>query len=104
MTTLGATLRRNLDAGGRDTNLLASLHYHHDWLADDNASHEITVSNPILGSFTQVGQSRGAQGVTARLGLSARISDNAELGAGYAYTWNENGIEHGIGASMLFTW
>jgi outer membrane autotransporter protein len=104
MTTVGATLRRNFDAGGRDTNLLASLHYHHDWLADENASHEITVRNPILGSFTQVGQNRGAQGVTAGLGLSARISDDAELGAGYAYTWNENGIEHGIGASMLFTW
>ena len=104
ITALGFTARRTIDGADDRWSLIGSAHYRYDWLADDNSSHEISVSNPILGTFTQVGQNRGAHGVTAGLGLSGQLSDRVEIGAGYAYSWNENGDEHGVGASVIVTW
>ena len=104
ITAFGVTASRTFDGADGRWSVIGSAHYRYDWLADENSSHDVTVSNPILGTFTQVGQNRGAHGVTAGLGLSGQVSDRVEIGAGYAYSWNENGDEHGVGASILVTW
>jgi hypothetical protein len=103
-TAFGITAKRTMESADGRWSVIGSAHYRYDWLADNNSSHDITVSNPILGTFTQVGQNRGAHGVTAALGVSGQVSDRVEVGAGYAYSWNENGEEHGLGASLLMRW
>ena len=103
-TSIGVTARRSVDASGQNWTVVGSAHYTRDWLAGEDDLHDVTVTNPIFGSYTQVGQNRGANGVTAGLGISGRLSEAIEVGAGYAYSWNDNGDEHGISASVSVTW
>lgn len=104
LTSIGWTAQRDISRGRGQWTLIGSAHYHYDWFADEKSVHEISVSNPIFGAFTQVGQNKGAHGFTAALGLSGRISDNVTVGANYGFSWNENGEEHVLGASLSVTW
>ncbi|MXU66044.1 autotransporter domain-containing protein [Rhodobacteraceae bacterium KN286] len=79
---------------------IAFARYEYDFLADRNGDHEVTVNSPVFGSFTQVGQNRGAHGFVLGLGLGYQISDTARASAGYAYALRSNGYEHGLGANL----
>ncbi len=79
---------------------IAFARYEYDFLANKDSEHEITVTSPIFGTFTQVGQNRGANGFVLGLGLGYQISDRARLTAGYGYSVRSNGQEHGLGANL----
>ncbi|MGG7643711.1 autotransporter domain-containing protein [Rhodovulum sp. YNF3179] len=104
MTTVGLTAERRMETASGSWKLLGSAHYHYDWLAAEDAFHDITASNPITGTITQVGQNRGAHGLTAGLGISGQLTESIAVGAGYAYGWNEDGEEHALSASFSMTW
>ena len=74
--------------------------YEFDILANKNSEHEITVTSPIFGSFTQVGQNRGPHGLVLGLGAGYDISEEVRFSAGYGYSWRSNGEEHGLGANL----
>ncbi len=87
-----------------DTGILTPLafaRYEYDVLADNNSTHEITVTSPTFGTFTQVGQNRGAHGLVLGVGLGYQISEQARLTAGYSYSVRSNGQEHGLGANLI---
>mgnify|MGYP002152254290 FL=1 len=98
------TAERRMETASGSWKLLGSAHYHYDWLAAEDAFHDITASNPITGTITQVGQNRGAHGLTAGLGISGQLTESIAVGAGYAYGWNEDGEEHARSASFSMTW
>ncbi len=79
---------------------IAFARYEYDFFANKDNEHEITVTSPIFGTFTQVGQNRGANGFVLGLGLGYQISDLARLTAGYGYSVRSNGQEHGLGANL----
>ncbi|WP_238528860.1 autotransporter outer membrane beta-barrel domain-containing protein [Ruegeria conchae] len=79
---------------------IAFARYEYDFFANKDSEHEITVTSPIFGTFTQVGQNRGANGFVLGLGLGYQISDLARLTAGYGYSVRSNGQEHGLGANL----
>ncbi|CAD0183868.1 hypothetical protein RUESEDTHA_00744 [Ruegeria sp. THAF57] len=79
---------------------IAFARYEYDFFANKDSEHEITVTSPIFGTFTQVGQNRGANGFVLGLGLGYQISDLARLTAGYGYSARSNGQEHGLGANL----
>ncbi|NOC86044.1 autotransporter outer membrane beta-barrel domain-containing protein, partial [Ruegeria sp. HKCCD6428] len=79
---------------------VAFARYEYDFFANKDSEHEITVTSPIFGTFTQVGQNRGANGFVLGLGLGYQISDLARLTAGYGYSVRSNGQEHGLGANL----
>ncbi|WP_233494686.1 autotransporter outer membrane beta-barrel domain-containing protein, partial [Ruegeria sp. A3M17] len=53
---------------------IAFARYEYDFFAYKDSEHEITVTSPIFGTFTQVGQNRGANGFVLGLGLGCLTS------------------------------
>ncbi len=79
---------------------IAFARYEYDFYANKNREHEITVTSPIFGTFTQVGQNRGANGFVLGLGLGYQMSEQTRFTAGYSYSARSNGEEHGLGANL----
>jgi uncharacterized protein with beta-barrel porin domain len=79
---------------------IAFARYEYDFLANKNSEHEVTVTSPVFGTFTQTGQNRGAHGLAFGLGASYEISDSVQFSAGYGYSVRSNGEEHGLGANL----
>jgi uncharacterized protein with beta-barrel porin domain len=104
VVSAGLDAEHQLNSQVADITALGLVRYHYDFMADENEAHAISVSNPIFGTFTQVGQNRGPQGLTFGIGAKGQVTDNATFGFGYAYSWNSNGVEHGLGGSLNFTW
>jgi opacity protein-like surface antigen len=104
LTSVGLTAELQMGDESTDWSLLGAAYYYYDWLAANNELHEITAYNPITGTITQVGQNRGAHGLTLGLGINGQLTKSIAVGAGYAYGWNENGNEHGVSInfSMVF--
>jgi outer membrane autotransporter protein len=101
---VGLDAEHRFDTDWGQLGLQGLLRYHYDAFADRDEEHEITVSSPFFGEFTQVGQNRGPNGVTVGLGLSGHIGKTTSFGVGYARTWNTNGDEDAIGAHLLARW
>ena len=36
--------------------------------------------------------------------MDAKLRDNVFVSGSYAYGWNSNGNEHGLGANLTVTW
>jgi hypothetical protein len=103
LTSIGLTAELQMGDESADWSLLGAAYYYYDWLAANNDFHEITVSNPITGTITQVGQNRGAHGLSLGLGISGQVTKSIAVGAGYVYGWNENGNEHGVSLNFSMT-
>ncbi len=103
LTSVGLTAELQMGDESADWSLLGAAYYYYDWLAANNEFHEITVSNPITGTITQVGQNRGAHGLSLGLGISGQVTKSIAVGAGYVYGWNENGNEHGVSLNFSMT-
>ena len=103
LTSVGLTAELQMGDESADWSLLGAAYYYYDWLAANNEFHEITVSNPITGTITQVGQNRGAHGLSLGLGISGQVTKSTAVGAGYVYGWNENGNEHGVSLNFSMT-
>lgn len=102
ITSIGVDVTKAFEQGRKTWYPVAFARYEYDWL--DSDGHEVTVSNPNFGSFTQLGQSRGEHGVVAGAGLAVTVDESVSIGGGYAYSWRSNGSEHGFGASLTVTW
>lgn len=79
---------------------VGSVRYGYDWLADDNASHEVTASSPIYGDFVQVGANMGPNSLQLAAGLQGGITDSVSLRAGVVGQLNNHGNEIGAGARL----
>lgn len=101
----GVDYAQPLDWGGQGAWFLEGVaRYEFDALANDDSAHEVTASNAIFGTFTQVGQNRGPHHLQIGLGLSYQVSDTLRANAGYGYGYNGNGDEHALTANLRMDW
>ena len=91
-------------AGGGSWSLDGMIRYHHDFFAARDDEHEITLRSPLFGSFTQVGQNRGSDGLSTGLGATGHLNENTSFGIGYTHTWNSNGAENALAANIVSIW
>ncbi|WP_417669904.1 autotransporter outer membrane beta-barrel domain-containing protein [Roseibium sp.] len=82
--------------------LFGFARYDHDWSAASKSAHSVRVSSDLFGTFNQTGQNRGIYSVSAGVGLSGSMSEQASWRIGAAGTLNEHGEE--IGAAAHITW
>lgn len=81
---------------------VGSLRYGYDWLANDDASHEVVASSPIYGDFVQVGANMGPNSLQLAAGLQGGITDKVSVRAGVAGQLNSHGNEYGAGARLRY--
>jgi hypothetical protein len=105
VASIGLDVSRHFQTtGGRTWSLDGMIRYHHDFFAAQDDKHEITVRSPLVGSVTQIGQNRGADGLSIGLGATAHLNENTTFGVGYAHTWDANGDENTLAANIVLTW
>ncbi len=100
VASIGVDYQRDFLSDNGVLTPIAFARYEYDFFANKDGEHEVTVTSPIFGTFTQVGQNRGANGFVLGLGLGYQISEQARLTAGYGYSVRSNGQEHGLGANL----
>lgn len=104
VSTVGARIRRTFEVNQALVTPVLFLQYDYDWSADDNAAHEITVSNPVFGTFNQVGQDQGPSGFVLGGGLEVELAKGISLAGSYAYSWYENGYTQSGRAKLAWVW
>lgn len=100
VASIGVDYQRDFLSDNGVLTPIAFARYEYDFFANKDSEHEVTVTSPIFGTFTQVGQNRGTNGFVLGLGLGYQISEQARLTAGYGYSVRSNGQEHGLGANL----
>ncbi len=100
VASIGVDYQRDFLSDNGVLTPIAFARYEYDFFANKDGEHEVTVTSPIFGTFTQVGQNRGANGFVLGLGLGYQISEQARITAGYGYSVRSNGQEHGLGANL----
>ncbi|WP_425093123.1 autotransporter outer membrane beta-barrel domain-containing protein [Tropicimonas sp. S265A] len=98
--SIGVDYRKDFVTGYGVLTPMAFARYEYDFLANNSKEHEITVTSPIFGTFTQVGQNRGASGLVLGVGLGYALSDRVRFTTGYGYSKRSNGQEHAFGANL----
>jgi hypothetical protein len=105
VASIGLDVSRHFQTtGGGTWSLDGMIRYHHDFFAAQDDKHEITVRSPLIGSVTQIGQNRGADGLSIGLGATGHLNENTTFGVGYAHTWDTNGDENTLAANIVLTW
>lgn len=105
VASIGLDVSRHFQTtGARTWSLDGMIRYHHDFFAAQDDKHEITVRSPLVGSVTQIGQNRGADGLSIGLGATGHLNENTTFGVGYAHTWDTNGDENTLAANIVLTW
>ena len=102
VTSVGVDISKTYLRNSSAVTPIAFARLDFDWLAKKDSEHEVVVTSPLFGSYTQTGQNRGPLAASIGLGLQARLSERARLSAGYAYTYTSNGYENSFGAN--FAW
>ncbi|MEP1354225.1 MAG: autotransporter domain-containing protein [Tateyamaria sp.] len=100
VASIGVDYQQDFSTNNGFLTSIAFARYEYDFLANKNSEHEITVNSPTFGTFTQVGQNRGANGLVLGLGLGYQISEQMRATAGYVYSMRSNGEEHSLGANL----
>lgn len=104
MTGLGIEMTADImTTGTARMQFLGGLRYDHDWSANQNSAHDITVTSDLFGSFNQTGQNRGAHSLTGSMGLTGAVSDKLTWRAGVSASLHEHGEEVGAGAHFKWT-
>ena len=83
----------------------ALFRYEYDFFANANPHHSLDMQSQLTGySATVYGIDRGAQGLSAGLGLTVLISDSTSLTVGYKYTDWSHGTQQQFGANLTVRW
>jgi len=104
VTAIGLDVSLPMVAGDTVWSPVGILRYEFDWMANADDEHDVVVSSPIFGSFDQVGQNRGAQGILLGLGLTYDHSERVGFGAGYIYANRTYSEEHSLSANLTMRW
>lgn len=80
------------------------IRYEHDVLASDNSTHTITVDSPLFGSFSQIGQNRGANAFVGGLHGRIEMARNVFFGAGYQFARRSQDDSHEANFNLTAVW
>ena len=80
------------------------IRYEHDVLASDNPTHTITVDSPLFGSFSQIGQNRGANAFVGGLHGRIEMARNVFFGAGYQFARRSQDDSHQANFNLTAVW
>jgi outer membrane autotransporter protein len=105
VASIGLDVSRHFQTiSGGTWSLDGMIRYHHDFFAAQDDKHEITVRSPLVGSVTQIGKNRGADGLSIGLGATGHLNENTTFGVGYAHTWDTNGDVNTLAVNIVLTW
>jgi outer membrane autotransporter protein len=107
VTSLGVRVGTEFQSGNTSIRPQALLRYEYDWNAGDDEAHDIVSSFatvPAAGSIDIIGQNRGEHGLLLAGGVTAEVSETANLFAGAGYRWNSNGDEYNFGIGARMAW
>ena len=100
----GLDLTKSFEVNGLPAAIGVGGRYEYDPLADSNSAHEINVSTPAFGTFSQVGQNRGPHAIIASVDATISLARTVRLGLSYQYSNHNHGDEHGVGGNLTITW
>jgi len=103
--TPGLDLTKSLTlTDGKRVSLNMRIRYEHDVLASDNPTHTITVDSPLFGSFSQIGQNRGANAFVGGLHGRIEMARNVFFGAGYQFARRSQDDSHEANFNLTAVW
>jgi hypothetical protein len=73
--------------------LMGSVNLYSD-VIDVDEEHEVTITNTILGSYSQFGANRGAKGLEVSWGANKEVDDSMRLGFQLGHVFDEYGSEN----------
>jgi len=102
---VGFDLSHSWESQGTGFVIDALFRYEYDFFANANSHHSLDMQSQLTGyNATVYGIDRGAQGLSAGLGLTALISDSTSLTVGYKYTDWSHGTQQQFGANLTVRW
>jgi len=107
VTSVGVRVGAELQAGATSIRPQLLARYDYDWSASDDDAHDIVstfAGVPVIGPIDIIGQNRGDHGFTLAGGVTAQVTETANLFAGAGYRWNSNGQEYGFGVGARMSW